>query len=153
MDDIAHTTGKRPWQGTVLGILQILNFVGLIALFVLMIIFGYEGIKGGEMGVIVGVGGIAGAIFFLPLLILFFFVVRGVFRGQRWTIVVAIILTALAFPSLFFYLKEGAGSFIVVLAFWGFILWMEIACLNHPYYPKKITTPVPAGDPVNTEKV
>jgi len=137
MDDTIEVIIERPWQGTALAVLQILNTLVIAAILAVMMVAGFEGFKGGEMGFIVGVAGVGGLVFLLPLLIAMILMIIALFKGRRWAVVVALIISILAFFPVMFTLGEGLGVFLPVFVFWGFTLWLEIACLKNPFYAKK----------------
>ena len=141
MDETIEVIVERPWQGTALAILQMLNILVVGGILAFMIAAGYAGFKGGEMGVIIGVGGVGGLIILLPLLVVLIIMVVALFKGRRWAVIVALILTIATFFPVLFTLEEGFTTFLFGFVFWGFTLWMEIACLKNPFYAKKYKQP------------
>ncbi len=137
MDETIEVIVERPWQGTVLAVFQILNTLAVAGILAVMMIAGFEGFKGGEMGFMVGVAGVGGLVFLLPLLIVMIFMVFAIFKGRRWAVMAALTISLLAFFPVMFTLGEGLEAFLPVFILWGFILWLEIACLKNPFYAKK----------------
>lgn len=133
------SSGNRPWQGTVLGVLYILGVVvsGIASIFLLQLTF-----TGGSLATQVpgadasGVGSILatlGGFLVVPILALFIigvFMTMGIFKGQRWSIIVAIVLTVLGILGSLSDISNNIGAIVIN----GGVLWLEIVCLKHPYY-------------------
>ena len=139
MDETIEVIIKRPWQGTVLAVLQILKALAVAGILAVMMAAGFEGFKGGEMGFMVGLAGVGGLVFLLPLLIVMILMIIALFKGRKWAVVVALILSILAFFPVIFTLGIGPEAFFPVCIIWGFTLWLVIACLKNPFYAKKYT--------------
>jgi len=125
------STGARPWYGTLLGVV---NFIGaaLSVLFVIAAIVmmtggmapgfaGGLGVLFASFGVILLIGGIIGVV---PA----FFLGRGYMKGQKWAVIVSLILWVL---TLLGGLYQLAYIQIVLHAL---LVWAAVACLRHPYY-------------------
>jgi len=121
---------KRPWQGTLLGILNIIGLVGLALLTIAAFI-------GGSMlaslipvwGMLGGIGMALGFIF-MAIWILVFFMTRGIFKGQKWTIILSLIFTALGLLGSIMSIKTMFFSAIIYAG----MLYLEVVCLKDPYY-------------------
>jgi hypothetical protein len=132
-----RSTHARPWQGTLLGVLNIIGlvFLGIAMVVVLIIITGSGAILSqiatqtsfpspqfiGSMGVIA----------ILPLLAIFVlgvFITLGIFKGQKWAIIVSILFTIL---SLITSVSQTETAYIIVN---GVLLYAEIVCLKDPFY-------------------
>jgi hypothetical protein len=122
----------RPWQGTLLGVL---NIIGLVAL-ALAIVLAFVG---GSMlvsllpvwGMLGGIGMALGFIL-IAIWILVFFITKGIFKGQRWAIIVSLIFTGIALLSSIMNISE---MFFSLLIYAG-MLYLEVVCLKDPYYNK-----------------
>jgi len=131
---------KRGRTGTVLGIIDILGlvFTGLLTLIFLLPLLGMgsmmEWLMPAEALPIIGMVWFLGSFVLLPLILAFvlgFFVTRGVFKWQRWAIVLSMIFTILA-------LIGGLVQFAVIsIVFHLILLVLEISCLKDPYYANK----------------
>lgn len=146
--ELKKTNHQRPWQGTALAVLSILGLIvtGMIIILLLAAGFGSDVIVerlsqiseadlGTDYGLAsAGIKWIVGIMLFtiLPLWIVQIFVTRGMFRGTRWTIIYSIVLTSLAIlgqlPAIIL------PPVMLVFALNCFMLYLEIVCLQHPYY-------------------
>ncbi|HPL92888.1 MAG TPA: hypothetical protein PLB38_01230 [bacterium] len=121
---------KRPWQATLLGILNIIGLIGLALLTIAAFI-------GGSMltslvpvwGMLGGIGMALGFIF-MAVWILVFFITRGIFKGQKWAIIVSIVFTALGLISAVMNISQMYVSLIVYAG----MLYLEVVCLKDPYF-------------------
>ena len=130
-----NDSSTRPWQGTVLAVLNIIGliFTAMFIPFAILIIVG-----GGMLSFMEDVNPIIGLLFgggglvFLFILLFFFilgvFVIRGLFKGRRWTIIVSLIFSILSLVGVVF--DFSFFSLIVTSLF----LYLEITCLMHPFY-------------------
>ncbi len=132
----------RPWQGTLLGVLNAIGvgFLALLALGVLLMSFMGGAILSqmSESGVQIPsfVTGALGLILLIPLLAflaLGIFITLGFFKGTRWVVIVSIVFTALGVLSAL----SSVRASIVPLVIDGLVLWAEIICYKHPFYNKK----------------
>jgi hypothetical protein len=132
----------RPWQGTLLGVLNAIG-VGLLALLTLGVLL--LSIMGSTIlsqmttsGVQIPsfITGVVGFILLVPMigfLVLGIFITLGFFKGAQWAVIVSIVFTVLG-------LLSALGSIrmsIVPLVIDALILWAEIICYKHPFYNKK----------------
>ena len=79
--------------------------------------------------------------FILPFFILSIFMSIGFLKGWRWAVIVAIACSGLCILSDLFGFTTGditdmASSF-TGLIIGGFFLYLEIICLQHPFYNQK----------------
>ncbi len=124
---------SRPWQGTAVGVLNAIGigfgFIGLILLFLGgSLIAGLMESSG--MAVMAGLGTTVLAIILLPFLILGIFVTIGLFKGQMWAVIIALIFTGLG-------LIGNITTFnLVGLLFNAFFIYCFITCMKDPYYKK-----------------
>lgn len=133
----APATNVRPWQGTLLGVLNIFGLVFLgIAMLVILIMVTGGGAMLSQMAPQTSFPlpqfiGTMGVIVILPLLAIFVlgvFITLGIFRGQKWAIIVSIVFTIL---SLITSVSQVETTYILVN---GILLYAEIVCLKDPYY-------------------
>ena len=103
----------RPWQGTFLGVLSIIALIGLGASLIFSILFTVGGsFFTGYLADLQGMPGLSGfwgfgmmgSLMFLPmilvslvpLIVLQYYLTKGIFSGKRWTIIVTLVLTGLS---------------------------------------------------------
>ena len=132
---------QRPWQGTVLGVLNIvaLVFSGLIILvLIIALLFGASFIApyldNIQMPVNLGVTAIIAIVlaFVIPFSILYIFVTIGIFKGAKWALIVHLILSILGITG-------NISSFhIFGLAVQILIIYCCIVCLGHPFYNRRV---------------
>lgn len=137
--ELGVETQSRPWQGTVLGVL---NIIGLVSAGMMLLLLSFGGsllseiIQDSQFSMIMGIGKIVLLILIIPFIILGFFVTIGTFKGQKWAVIVMMIFTVLgllsALSSLFY--AEVHNNPIMPLLINGFVLYCEIASLKSPYY-------------------
>ena len=132
--------GKRPWQGTALGVI---NIIGTVFAFVggllFLVMFGFLGAASRDLpveaaGMVTGVFGglaIAGGIFLIALGVLYIFMARGAFKGQKWSPIVSVVFAALGIIS---FLTNASSEMILTLVLSAFILYLGIVCIKHPFY-------------------
>lgn len=134
---------ERPWQGTLLGIIGSLFLSTMLLVAVLLVIaqeffssIFSQFITAETMWIEIALkqGIFILASFLLLISIFFFFIVRGIFQGKKWTIVSFLIITSLALLSGFSNLHHGN---IINLFLNAGILSLEIMCLKHPFYRKE----------------
>ncbi|MCK4635286.1 MAG: hypothetical protein KAT32_00315 [Candidatus Moranbacteria bacterium] len=135
---------KRPWQGTAWAWLNIVGtvFLSIIAIILLLGFAGAGMLMGSELAqegldpatFIAGLSALL-IIIAIPLLILEIFLIIGFFKGWKWAVIVAIIFEALGIMSSLFSLGENGGFFNLLIT--GFMLYLAIACVQHPFYNKK----------------
>lgn len=120
----------RPWQATLLGILHIIGLVGLAILTVGAFIGGslLSTLFAG-FALLSGLGMAIGFIFML-FWILVFFITRGIFKGQKWAIIVALVFTALSLLSAVMNISQMYMSLIISAG----MLYLEVVCLKDPYF-------------------
>ena len=140
------TASKRPWQGTFLGVLDIIGLVlmGLMSIFLLIALVGGGAMisqmmeSNAEMAALpmASLFGTMGAIILVPVLAIFIlglFITIGIFKGQKWSIIVSIIFTVLGILSVFSNMGDINFSMLLINAF---VLYLEIMCLKDPFYNK-----------------
>ncbi len=121
----------RPWQGTTVGVLNIIG-LAFSALTVLGLLVGGAAIASvleeAGLAMLAGIGTTVIAIILIPFIILGVFLTIGLFKGQRWTVIVSLVLTALsALGSVFSFNIPG-------IVIYGFVIYCLIACMKDPYY-------------------
>ena len=129
---------SRPWQGTVLGILYIISIVLLAILLPIMLLMAIGGSALGFMsninsGMATLIGGsmLIMSLFLIGVFILQIFITRGIFKGQKWAVIISIIFAILDLASLI-------GNFhIIPFVIIGLFSYLSIACLLHPFYGGK----------------
>ena len=138
--DIIDQQNMRPWQGTILGIANILG-LAMGAILLTLVLFGRSLLT--EMAppdpmfsFIFSAGALVFIMLVLPFIILEVFVTIGVFKGQKWAVVLMLIFTAIALLSgiaEIFANSDGYHSYVSI-AVHGFLLYCEIASLKDPFY-------------------
>lgn len=135
---------KRPWQGTFLGVLNIIGlvFLGIMSIVLLIMLVGGGAAisqmmeQSAEMVAFPMASMLTtmGAILFIPVLAIFvlvIFITIGIFKGQKWSIIVSIIFTVLGLLSAFTNMQDiQFGSLLLN----GFVLYLEIMCIKNPFY-------------------
>ncbi len=129
---------SRPWQGTVLGVVNILG-LAVFGVMLMILFFGgnflTEFVQDSQLSMIFGLGTIIIMIFMIPFVILGVFVTIGTFKGQKWAVIVMLIFTALALFGALSSLFTADGSNVFgSLVINGFILYCAIASLKDPFY-------------------
>lgn len=129
------TASSRPWQGTLLAILNIIGLVmlGLLMAALLMISAGGSMMSQFAEGAVPAFFGTIGLFFLVPLAAIFvlgIFVTKGLFSGQRWTVILMMVFTVLGLLSAFGSLRYS----IAPLAINALMLWAEVMCYKHPFY-------------------
>ncbi len=126
---------SRPWQGTVLGILYIISIVLLAILLPIMLLMAIGGSALGFMsninsGMATLIGGsmLIMSLFLIGVFILQIFITRGIFKGQKWAVIISIIFAVLDLASLI------RNFHIVPFVIIGLFLYLSIACFLHPFY-------------------
>ncbi len=124
-------SAQRPWQGTTMGVLNAIGIpFGFIA--VLALIFGgtfiAAALEEAGLAMLAGAGTVVMAAVLIPFLILGIFITLGLFKGQKWAVIVALIFTILGTVS-------NLVSFsIVALIFNAFFIYCYIVCMKDAYY-------------------
>lgn len=129
---------RIPWQGTMLGIIQVITILFSILLFFMAILgITFAGLFGSlmipNMGSIIpslaiGVIALIFVLIVLPLFILKVFITIGIFSGKRWTLIAIIILAILGIMS-----NLSTFNFFFLFIS-GIELTLAIICLNDPFY-------------------
>lgn len=135
---------KRPWQGTFLGVLNIIGLVllGLMSIFLVIVLVGGGAAisqmmeQSAEMAAfpMASMFTTMGAILLVPLLAIFvlgIFITMGIFKGQKWAIIVSLIFTALGLLSNFTNMDMIQWGSVALTAF---VIYLEIACVKNPFY-------------------
>ncbi len=131
---------KRPWQGTtwawITTIYLAIGIIGAVFLSLSFLLIGSKRIFENDNNLTLIILGIIIFILLIviPLLLLLYFVIKGFFRGWKWAVIVAIILEILSLIGSLINLEKT--SFFGFL-FSGFMLYLAIACVQHPFYNKK----------------
>lgn len=136
---------QRPWQGTLLGVLQAIGAVlfglGGLAFFIMFDKMGslfteqeMEGMSEAGSSAVSFLVGSMGSIFglvFLVMAALMAVFAAGYFKGWKWAVVITMVLTGLSLLSALY--NVDISSVIVN----GLIGWAEYICFMHPFYNKK----------------
>ena len=137
--DIIDQQNVRPWQGTVLGIANILG-LAMGALMLTLVMFGSSFLAGMAQdpvfSFIFGAGALVIILLVLPFIVLEVFITIGMFKGQKWAVIVMLIFTVIALLGGLgglFANTDGYHSYVSV-AVHGFLLYCEIASLKDPFY-------------------
>ena len=137
--EIIDQQNVRPWQGTVLGIINIIGLVAA-AMVVMLVMFGSSFIAGmtqdPAFSFIFGAGALVIIMFAMPFIVLEVFITIGVFKGQKWAVIVMLIFTVIAlFGGMGSLFAENSGyNDFGSLAVNGFLLYCEIVSLKDPFY-------------------
>jgi len=129
-ENTAVVAVKRPWQGTTLAVFGIIALV-LLGIMIPMIFMGAGLLATMLPGTLGGMTMVFGLVF-LGIWVLELFVVIGLFKGQKWVIILSIVFSVLALLG-GFYPKFS----ILTLLLNAFMLYLEYVCLKHPFYNKK----------------
>jgi len=130
----------RPWQGTLLGILSLSGviFSGIRIVLMIMVLTGATNALMNTnclQAVLSGFGiiGMFSVFILIPMVIFFILgihIMKGVFRGKKWPIILYIIITV---PTLIIsFLNEYL--FLIIIA--SILFYLEIICIKHPFYNK-----------------
>ena len=129
---------SRPWQGTVLGVVYILTIVMMVIMLPILLLVALGGSALGFMSdmnnglaMLLGGGMLIMSLFLIATLILQIFVTRGIFKGQKWTVIISIVFIALDLSSLI------RDFYLITLIIDGALMYLSIACLLHPFYGGK----------------
>lgn len=138
------TAVKRPWQGTFLGVLNVIGLVllGLLSIALIFILIGSGTAitqmmeQSAEMAAfpMASMFTTMGAILLVPVLAIFvlgLFITMGIFKGQKWAIIVSIIFTVLSLLSSFANMESIQWFGLALTAF---VLYLEIMCVKNPFY-------------------
>ncbi len=128
----------RPWQGTVLGVLNIISLVMAVMLLLFMSFgssFVAQFAPDPMVTAVMGFGMMVVFLLAIPFLVLAVFVTIGVFKGQKWTIIVMLIFSVIGILGGLSEIFSGTVDVSYVsLAINGFILYCEIVALKSPFY-------------------
>ena len=121
-----------------LGVLNIISLV-MAVIVLLFLSFGSSFIAEFTQDLMVtavmGFGVMVAVLFAIPFLVLAVFVTIGVFKGQKWTIIVMLIFSVIGVLGGLYDMFTGTGDTpFVSLAINGFVLYCEIAALKSPFY-------------------
>lgn len=150
-NNASSVTSGRPWQATFLGVLDVIATV-IVFLFGILFFFmqgfissfldsgfleGAEGVDAAEaagmMSFLGGLGAAVGVIF-LGLGVLYIFMARGAFKGQKWSPILSVVFGALAVLSS---LMNFSTSQILGLVINLFVIYLAVMCVKSPYFAKK----------------
>lgn len=120
----------RPWQGTFLAVLGIIGLV-ILGIFIPMLFIGATFLAAMLPSALAGMTMILGLVV-IGLWVLELFIVIGLFKGQKWVLIVSMVFSALALIGGFY-----PTFSIFTLLMNGFMLYLAYTCLNHPFYNKK----------------
>lgn len=145
MVEVTVSTGtkKRPWQGTTLGVLNIIGVVfaflfGLMAIVLVGFLGGSSEFMPAEFsGMFTGLmGGLAVAlsVFMIAMGVLLIFMARGAFKGQKWAPMASIVFAAIGILSA---ISAYESQMLLTLVINGFVLYLGIMCVKHPFYNRK----------------
>jgi hypothetical protein len=131
-------TPSRPWQGTLLAILNIVSLI-IIAIIIPFAILltvaggalGFAKDVNPSIGLILGGGGLLLTLGLILYFILGIFITRGLFKGKKWAVIIMLIFSGFSLMGTLF--DFSLFSFIILALF----LYLEIACLMHPFYGGK----------------
>jgi len=131
-------TPSRPWQGTLLAILNIVSLI-IIAIIIPFAILltvaggalGFAKDVNPSIGLILGGGGLLLTLGLILYFILGIFITRGLFKGKKWAVIIMLIFSGFSLMGTLF--DFSLFSFIILALF----LYLEIACLIHPFYGGK----------------
>ena len=136
---------KRPWQGTVLGVIYILMIIGTIlatinglTAFLVAFVLSQVARIGASFMVIFPIILVAAFI----SVIIFTLFVPAIFSGKKWPIVWTVFLAGGNFLTgiwnvLRFLIKFDLKNLffaLLGLIFISFIIWLAFDCLKHPFY-------------------
>ncbi len=140
---------KRPWQGTVLGIIYaLISIIFPILTGILIYVYIEAYILSQNAMIAAKMLGIFPLLYFISFvgMALLILLAVGVFTGKRLVVMLVLILSIInIFSSLFSGIKKifshsntSGGSFIL-LSFFGLVVmslatWLAFACLKHPFY-------------------
>ena len=137
--DIIDQQNVRPWQGTLLGIANILG-LAMGAMLLTLVMFGSSFLasmaQDPVFSFIFGAGALVIILLVLPLIVLEVFITIGVFKGQKWAVIMMLIFTAIALIGGLGELFADTGGHHSYVSFTvhGFLLYCEIAALKDPFY-------------------
>lgn len=126
---------KRPWQGTIFGMLGIGAFVSLLPFWAVGILNAVQLFGDIIKGKLLNEGSLLGAA--LAFFVFPVFMSIGFLRGQRWQLyVMAITIGVIVVLAIFANFRSLLNliPYIVLLIPFGYLLF---ACLDHPFYAKK----------------
>lgn len=138
---------KRPWQGTVwAGITTFftgMTFLGTLIFSLAFIFFGsFLEDKLVENGILTDMlvsKLVSGFFLFIVIFILIFIVfniilITGFIKGWKWSVIVSIIFGSFSIIGEMYSLRYSNGFSGILIS--GFMLYLAIYCLNHPFYNK-----------------
>lgn len=142
---------SRPWQGILLGIINILVVVLMLAAVVFNIldyadVFDLGSYFGGTFGLwgmmsfftsplasLIQTIILAGLVIFLET-----YLIKGVFKGTRWVLYAMIGLTLLLLANRYYLMFSPVLVKLTYFAIIVFLLYLEIVCLMHPFYKQNL---------------
>jgi len=149
--------GSRPWQATSLGVLDIIAavfaFLGAVLFFVMrdFVTSLFSSGGGAELGLtgsevdaaaagadLFASLGMGVAIILLAFGVLYIFMARGAFKGQKWSPIVSIIFGILGLLMWIMSVVGGGfeASMIVSLAVNAFVVYAGFVCVKNSYFQK-----------------
>ncbi len=150
----SNVSSGRPWQATFLGVLDIIATVfaflfGILFFFMQGFISsllgsgaleGAEGIDAtnaaeaaGALSFLGGLGAAVGVIF-IGLGVLYIFMTRGAFKGQKWSPILSIIFSGLGVLNV---LVNFSTAQIFALVLNLFVVYLAVMCVKSPYFASK----------------
>ena len=124
------SSGNRPWQGTVLGVFSALGLALMVLMVIVLLVAGaYIMDALTNYGLPVGtISSSVIALLILPFIVLYVFMTLGLFKGQKWTVIVYLVFTILGTIT-------NLLSFnIIGLLFNAFFIYLCIVSMKDSYY-------------------
>jgi hypothetical protein len=135
--DVEEHKVERPWQGTLLFVLNIIFLIGIAFTILSLFLAGVFGILTYNnnypvlLGVLVGLSLLVFLLALVSFFILEIFVTIGLFKGKKWAIITMLIFAS--FDLMVTVFTFNLLSFIILVIFF----YLEITCLAHPFYKSK----------------
>ena len=151
---VGAVSSGRPWQATFLGVLDI---IATIFTFLLGILFffmqgfissfldsgaleGAEGVDAtnaaeaaGALSFLGGLGAAVGVIF-IGIGVLYIFMTRGAFKGQKWSPILTVVFGGLGLINVAMNFSTGQiGTLVINL----FVIYLAVMCVKSPYFGAK----------------
>ncbi|MBU1445698.1 hypothetical protein KKD70_00340 [Patescibacteria group bacterium] len=138
---VSTNGASRPWQGTLIGVVNVIGLVimGIAMVFFIWVFFGGTALissfaSSAQMTPFLNLLSAIGGLILIPFAVFFVLgvlITRGIFKGKRWAIIFSLVLTILAIASLLFGSSEMSFP---ALAMNALMLYAEVICLKHPFY-------------------
>jgi len=136
VSDVEEHKADRPWQGTLLFVLNIIFLIGIVLSTLSAFLVGVLGTWAyadidPRLGTVSGLFFLSLLSALIPFSILEIFVTIGLFKGKKWAIITMLVFSGLSLIGLFF--TFNLFSFVILALF----LYLEVTCLVHPFYKSK----------------